>query len=236
MKRCVSIPFFVLACLTIFVLYCLVAVLRLCGRIQVIGKQNLRPHTRHGTLILSNHPSSFEPAVLLALFAPRLILNPSRYFPWIVADRKFYDPYYMWWLRVVRIIPVERENKKQGSNIAEIKKMQNILAHGGTVILFPEGGRTLCLRDHSVTKTGKKIGELRRGAGILITGTQPLCIPIWIDGSERVLPLKSWFPRLWRKTTIRVGNPFQLQEESDIDQATKIVKEKLIELADEGLI
>lgn len=234
MKRYVSTPFFIVACLATFVLYCLVAILRLCGRIRVVGKQNLRPHAQQGTLIFSNHPSYFEPVALLAMLTPRLIFNPPKYFPWFVMDREFYNRWYLWWLRIFRIIPVERESKKRVTNTAAIKKMQDILAHGGVVILFPEGGRTLHCRSYSVTKTGKMIGELRKGAGVLIVNTQPFCIPVWVEGAEQLFPLKSWLPRLWRKTIIRVGNPFQLQEESDIDRATEIVKEKLIGLADES--
>ena len=70
------------------------------------------------------------------------------------------------------------------------------------MILFPEGTRS---RDGS-------IGKPRGGAGLLILETKPTVIPVCISGMDKLLPIGSIFPRMFKRIYICYGAPLDLSE------------------------
>ena len=70
------------------------------------------------------------------------------------------------------------------------------------VTLFPEGTRS---RDGS-------IGKPRAGAGLLIMETNPTVIPVCIDGMDKLLPIGSIFPRIFKRIYVYYGEPLDLSE------------------------
>lgn len=56
------------------------------------------------------------------------------------------------------------------------------------------------------------IGNGRLGAGFLILETWPTVIPVCIEGMDKVLPIGSVFPRLFKRVYISYGRPLALGE------------------------
>lgn len=72
---------------------------------------------------------------------------------------------------------------------------------------------------------------------MLITHANPVCVPVWVEGAEKVLPLGAKFPRFWKTpVSIIIGAPFTVKVTSRArgwEEATEIVAAKLLELAEQ---
>jgi len=159
-----------------------------------------------------------------------------------LPDKKnFYDPPYMQVLQGINV-PVERNGGAQ-KRINTVLILKKILENGGRIIIFPEGTRTFKTRveTRQRTKNGKELGELKHGAAWLALKTGAKILPIWVEGTDRVLPNNQKFPflRLWHRITIKVGKPFSLKTNgaSSIskkvkEEATRTITQALLELVD----
>jgi len=202
-------------------------------RVEVYGFQKEKlDYSGRGQLIICNHPSLWEPVLLIFLFTPFKALFSLRHVPYIVVDRgNFYDK---WWFFLFRpfVIAVERGEIREESKAPE--KIRSLLEKGNIIILLPEGGRTENwdqVRGFR-SSSGKRIARFPLGLRKLLVGMNCLVLPIWSEGGDRVilniiLPTKvvisgraipkskkiavflAIFPRVWRKTKIVVGDPFE---------------------------
>jgi 1-acyl-sn-glycerol-3-phosphate acyltransferase len=120
--------------------------------------------------------------------------------------------------------------------------MKNVLNSGGIIILFAEGGRTCFGEKFQFSPGGKKIRVLKNGVGWLALKTGATVLPVWVEGTDKVLPNSPdrrklfCFPRFGGRITIKIGNPLRFQKGSqylDKEQITSIIKNALLELADE---
>ncbi len=229
------------------------------GRIKFLYFERF-PIWEERLIIVSNHPSLLEPAIL------PLIGFPWMNFPWVfsplwyqikfsltwfkelqkeftlqkklipnnVPDKKnFYDPPYLRVLQGVNV-PVDRDGGAQG-RIGTVLALRKILENGGRVLIFPEGTRTF----KTVEKTrvrgtnGEELGKLKDGAGWLALTTKAKILPIWVKGTDKVLPNnKLPLPRLWHKIIIKIGNPFWVQGNTR-KEATAEITQALLALAKE---
>ena len=58
-------------------------------------------------------------------------------------------------------------------------------------------------------------------------------MPIWVEGTDRVLTNSKFpFPRLWRRITIKIGDPFRVKGDTRQEGTSEITR-ALLELADE---
>ncbi len=196
------------------------------------------PRYQENLVLVANHPSLLEPLLLPALFFPEYIFYPRKLVPWSTPDkRNYWDRWYFFWIKP-RAIPVDR-----GNRLAEMKsllQMKKVLNSGGRIILFPEGGRTFRGRKFLYSKTRRKIRELKEGIGWLVLKTKALIVPIWVEGTDKVLPNSRFysrypFLRFWKRITIKIGKPqrFQSQRFQKIKQVTERITQALLELADE---
>ncbi|NIM95035.1 MAG: hypothetical protein GTO18_15150 [Anaerolineales bacterium] len=163
----------------------------------VIRKENI-PH-QPGTLLLSNHQSMIDSFLVgLCAYYPVSLIRPS-VMPWNpAAEENFYRNRILAWLADNwKCIPIKRGRK----DLRAIFKMVGGL-RTNPLILFPEGTRS---------RTGN-IGNGRLGAGFLILETWPTVIPVCIDGMDRVLPIGSVFPRLFKRIYVSYGRPLDLSE------------------------
>jgi len=167
------------------------------NRTTVIGKENVPQ--KINTLLLSNHQTMIDSFLVgmcgffpSSLFRPRLIpSNPA-------AEENFYrTPFLAWVADNWKCIPIKKGRK----DIGAIYKMAQALRKS-PMTLFPEGTRS---RDGS-------IGKPRAGAGFLILETNPTVIPVCIDGMDKLLPIGSIFPRIFKRIYVYYGEPLDLSE------------------------
>lgn len=212
----------------------------LFGRIKVCNWKRF-PHWQRRILLISNHPSLLEPFILPALFLREFFFRPFSFRPWSAPDLKnFYDKWFFFWIRPVSI-PVSRNEKESVKALFQVK---NLLLADRVVIFHPEGGRTCTGEEFIFSKTGKRIRKLKDSVGWLVHKADPLIVPVWVEGTDKVFPNTLWvkeskskfpFPRFWEKITIKIGvsvklgNPRQEPKEEITEKLAKI----LLDLADE---
>jgi 1-acyl-sn-glycerol-3-phosphate acyltransferase len=167
------------------------------NRTIVIGKGNI-PHQPR-TLLLSNHQSMIDSFLIgVCAYCPAAFLRPFL-IPWNpAAEENFYrNPILSWLADHWKCIPIKRGRK----DLKAISKMAEGL-RTSPLILFPEGTRS---------RSGH-IGQGRLGAGLLILETWPTVIPVCIDGMDKVLPIGSFFPRIFKRIYVAYGQPLAFRE------------------------
>lgn len=236
-----------------------ICLLEAFGRISFIHFDRF-PIWEEKLIIVSNHPSLLEPFLLPLMGFPWMnfpwVFSPLRFrvkfsLKWLIELRKelslpkrlipvnvpdkgnFYDPFWMRVLQVVNI-PVVRNGSTHG-RIATISALVEVLENGGRVLIFPEGTRTFKAMKNpgGIRVNGQELGKLRDGAAWLALKTKARILPIWVEGTDKVLP-NNKFPvlRLWQKTIIRIGEPFSVDGNTRA-KATSEITRALLELASE---
>lgn len=229
------------------------------GRIKCLHFERF-PIWEEKLIVVSNHPSLLEPIILPLMWFPWMnfpwVFSPvwsrikfsSKWFkelqkefslpkkliPTNVPDRNnFYDPTYMTLLQAINI-PVDRNGGAQG-RVRTILALKNILEEGGRILIFPEGTRTFKAIENGrlTSANGKQLGKLKEGAAWLALKTNAKILPIWVEGTDKVLPNNGLpLPRLWRRMIIKIGSPFRVQRDTR-EGVTSEIAETLLQLADE---
>lgn len=245
------------------VLGLLVCLLEAFGRIKFVRFDRF-PIWEEKLIIVSNHPSLLEPILLPLIGFPWMnfpwifsplwsrikfslswfkemrneFLLPKKLIPVNVPDKNnFYDSAYMRVLQGINV-PVDRKGGVHG-RIGTVLALKKILENGGRVLIFPEGTRTFkaIRKDEGKNANGSKLGELKDGAAWLALKTGAKILPVWIEGTDRVLPntespaLKLRHLRPWHKITIKIGSPFSIRAKAR-KEATLEIMQALLELAD----
>ena len=193
------------------------------------------PKKQKGVLVIANHTSLLEVILVPVLFFRDYILHPFNFSPWSVPDkRNYFDRWYWAWAKI-RLIPIDREDNRKA--LRALKRIKETLDLGGIVILFAEGGRTFKGKEFFYSKKGKKIRQLKAGVGWLILQTNPLVVPLWIDGAEKVLPNKRHklyhcLPNFGNCVTVKVGKPIHIKGNNKTEITQKVAL-SLLKLADE---
>lgn len=168
-----------------------------------------RKNLPKGKAILTvNHTSNMDIVLLL------IHLHEKKYT--LAKKELFKNKFIGGILKSYGAIPVDRE----GSDIVAIKKSLKLLSKGKKLIIFPEGTRNKN-EDISV------MGELKTGTAMIAIKSKTPIVPVWI--SRR--------PKAFRKTVIKIGKPFELEDfygkklnEELLQEATKVIAEKMEEL------
>jgi len=195
------------------------------------------PHWQGKLILVSNHPSLLEIFLLPALFFREYLFHPLKYAPWNTPDKKnYYDPWYFFWLRPVSV-PIDRTDER--AQLSSFFRIKELLNSGKIIILFPEGGRTFKGGAFLYSRSGKRIRILKDGIGWLILKTGAMVIPVWVEGSDQVLPNhpdKLFVrPNFKKRMEIRIGEPlkFQGSSASGRERVNQIIVSELLKLADE---
>jgi len=213
-------------------------------KLQGYNWKKLKPKKNKGLILIHNHPSLWEPAILPFLFSPWYLFSP-RFVPISTPDKKNY--YDKWWFFLFRsvCIPIERGNLREEARA--LKRMQQKLKDGGILIMAPEGGRThkgdefKVIRGDKIEifrdltevdlKDSKVVRRFKSGVGRLIYNAKPEIIPLWTEGGEGVVPNKTHalysFPRFWRQAKIKIGEPLDLGE---------LTKKEIIEFLEDSML
>ncbi|RMF98045.1 MAG: 1-acyl-sn-glycerol-3-phosphate acyltransferase [Candidatus Schekmanbacteria bacterium] len=167
------------------------------NRTVVYGRENVP--LKKNLLLLPNHQTMIDSFVVgTKLFYPRTLLKPSLipYHP-AAQENFFKNPVLAWMSKNWRAIPVKRGRKDIELMNKIIKMLPNC-----TMINFPEGTRS---------RTGK-IGKGRSGVGKIIYDAKPTVIPVRIVGMNKVLPIGSYIPRIFKKIEVYYGKPIDFSD------------------------
>ena len=162
-------------------------------RVRVEGAIDAIP--REGPVILaSNHVSNADAVIIGAWLTPRL----GRRIHWLGKREMFDWPIVGWMSRNGGVVPVDRG----GADAEAFRLAQRVLAAGHVLMVFPEGTRS-------------PTGELQRpkdGLAMLALRTNATIVPIGVSNTDRVWPKGRPIPRFGGHATMRVGEPFRLEE------------------------
>jgi len=138
-------------------------------KLHISGEKILEP--RKPFVVICNHQSMAD--------IP-LISNLPLEMKWLAKKELFKIPIVGWMLRMAGDIPVDRKNPRSGAQ-ALIKAL-HILENKCSVMIFPEGTRTLDGRVRAFTD----------GAFHLAIKAKVPILPLVIDGSLNCIPKNSW--------------------------------------------
>ncbi|MBI3654935.1 MAG: 1-acyl-sn-glycerol-3-phosphate acyltransferase [Acidobacteria bacterium] len=185
-------------------------IFKLMNRLKVYGLENI-PIERENVLYCPNHSSLLDSfAFEYAAYIPKAFLQPD-YLPVSLVDRKnfFGDPASRrlkdkvlaalgnYFFKQLRAYPVDRNRRDLGQVDQWIELLKKNI-----VIVFPEGTRS---------RTGN-IGTGKAGVGKLIYEARPMVIPVRIVGTEDVLGVGKFLPRMFRTVHLMIGKPLDLSD------------------------
>jgi len=153
-------------------------------KVSVKGEENVLPNQT--CLFMSNHVSLFD-IPLLAAYIPIFVRA-------VEALRQFKWPVYGWAIRRLGNIPIDRKNIH--ASIRSIKRTEQVLKNGTSIVILPEGHRTL---DGKLRPFKKLPFHLAKQAKVPI-------IPIGLSGLFQLKNKGSWVIQP-RPITIRFGRP-----------------------------
>ncbi len=150
-------------------------------RIEVLGLENV---PKGACIVASNHRSNLDPPVLNAVFPePLFFLAKAELFRFPLGLI----------LRHMRAIPVKRSI----SDLETLERVINILRGGCKVGIFPEG-----------TRAGRgKFLKPKPGVGFLAVRSGFPVLPVYIHGTDEILPRGAIIPKLGYKVKVIIGKP-----------------------------
>lgn len=167
----------------------------------VLGRENI---PQGGAFIIaSNHLSNLDPFLIG--------LSLRRRSSYMAKDALFRNKILKCMLQGVEAFPIRRGS----ADVWALRETLRRLKRGMPVVMFPEGTR-------QSSQTEKKI---QTGIGFLaVKGNVPV-IPVYIDGSDRVLPPGAKLPKR-NHVTISFGKPLVFsKEQSYLEIVTSVMDE-----------
>ncbi len=188
------------------------------GRVRVTGVDRL---PKSGAYIISpNHQSYLDPMFVCGALPYRAFRNLF----FVGAVEYFETPFTRWIARVVNCVPVDPD-----SNLVPAMQAGAFgLAHGKTLILFPEGER-------SIDGTVKKF---KKGSPILARHLRVPIVPVAITGVYELWPRNrpfNWgvvWPWSGHRITIAFGEPMRFGEEETYGAAAARLQSAVTEMWD----
>jgi 1-acyl-sn-glycerol-3-phosphate acyltransferase len=163
----------------------LTPLLRIGIRIRVEGRHHV---PRRGPVILASNHRSFLDSLVIPLVVPRRVT-------FVAKAEYFDDPKSAWFFRGVGQIPIRREGGSASQRALE--SAMDVLRAGGVFGIYPEGTRT---RDGYLHRGHTGVARLALQSGVAI-------IPVGLVGTDEVQPIDSRLPRLFRRVSVRFGEP-----------------------------
>lgn len=168
-------------------------IFKVLNRVKIIGQENIPQRGERGALILGNHVSAIDPFAIAVTAMP--FFSPV----WWRAPAKaelFRIPVIRNILSTWGAIPVLRGQR----DLEAISRMVALLP-GSVIVAFPEGRRS----------TDGQLLPGRPGMGKVIHDARPKkVIPVYIKGTDTLLPKGKALPRLFKTVTIHYGKPLDL--------------------------
>ncbi|MBW8056609.1 MAG: lysophospholipid acyltransferase family protein [candidate division NC10 bacterium] len=159
-------------------------------RFRVVGREEIP--TTEGVILAANHVSYVDP-----LFIGAAIVERQLHF--IAKADLFRFPLFGALLRWLHVVPVR---KGQG-DYAAIRQSLRLLKKGEILVLFPEGTRG----------DGVTLQKAEEGIGLLAARSGCPVVPVYVEGTGKVLPRGKRIPRV-HPVTIYFGHPLRLGGET----------------------
>lgn len=169
-------------------------------KFEIFGAKNLP--SKGGVLLMTNHASYFDPIFIGAAVNRNLnyMARATLFKPKIVE--KF--------LLSMSAFPVN----VGGSDTKAIRRTLELLKNGGVLNIFPEGTRSI---DGS-------LGKALPGVGLIAYKTDAPVIPVYLNGTRKVLPKNAKVPKL-AKVKIYFGKPIDMEPYRNIKPNREIYNE-----------
>ena len=183
--------------------------LRSCWGYRVEGAEILR---RTGNAVLiANHSSHVDTVALLAALPARV---RNRCYSAAAEDYFYGNPFRQ---LPARLFANTFPFRRQGADARlSLEACGRILARGDSLLLFPEGTRSV----------DGRLQRFRKGIGLLVQGTPHPVIPVGILGTSAVMGKGQWFPGPGR-ITLRVGEPVRFAEAGRDDETAIAIANEL---------
>jgi 1-acyl-sn-glycerol-3-phosphate acyltransferase len=150
--------------------------------LKVIGRENV---PRSGPVILaSNHVSYLDP-ILIGV-------SVSRRLNFLAKEEIFKNPLFSWLLKKLQTFPVSRER----AGPSAVRNALRLVEKGKALLLFPEGTRG----------DGKSLLKAKNGIGVIAGRSGAVIVPVYLEGSQKILPRGSRWVRL-HPVTVYFGPP-----------------------------
>jgi 1-acyl-sn-glycerol-3-phosphate acyltransferase len=188
-----------------------------CQPMMVEGVEHFES-VRGPSIIIANHSSHFDTPVVLSVLPERIRRKTA---VGAAADRFYRRGKRTWWYSLFfNTFPIVR-----GSGSATLDHARELLQHGWSVVIFPEGTRS----------TSGDVQQFRHGVAILAMQTRTPVVPIFTDGLRNVMPKGERMP-CPAAVSVRVGAPVWLDDVSSVPSATERLQSALLDLADRPVV
>ncbi len=174
-----------------------------------------RLHPPGGSILVANHRSWFD------IFALGAMLDRS--FAFVGKKELSRVPLVGAVWEKVGHIAIDRSDRQAA--IASLERADELLQDGRTIIVFPEGTRSV---------TGE-LGRFKKGAFVIAIRSQTPVVPVAIRGTGRIMRKGSWEIEPGR-ATIAVGEPIATEglKLGDRDALARRCREEVIRLMTRG--
>jgi len=199
----------------------------LLGRIRIKGYlAAIRLVARGNVIIAANHPTMLETLLIPLLFFP-LPLFHLRFFIWSVPDRRLLPPRLRWLFWIARCITIDRSDQTLTKHT--LHDITQVLSRNGAVVIHPEAGRTF-KGETFITLGNRRMRSFVSGVPSLARSTGATILPLWISGTDIVMPYGTWIPRLTRsKIILSFGAPYQPpQEKGDRAEESLVIAQAIL--------
>jgi 1-acyl-sn-glycerol-3-phosphate acyltransferase len=185
---------------------------RFCRPLTIEGGENLS-RLQNPALIIANHASHFDTAVVLSLL-PNHIYNRTAIVA--AADRMYRERLKgMWHSLRYNAFPITR-----GGGSEALSYSQWLLRNGWSLLIFPEGKRT---------RTGELL-PFHPGAAILALSQRVPVLPIYMKGTADILPPGQKYSRP-APVRVRVGEPIWFDQGTSIAEAKQMMEDAVASLS-----
>jgi 1-acyl-sn-glycerol-3-phosphate acyltransferase len=178
-------------------------------KLSTIGKENV-PLDRP-VIFVANHASHLDIACLCGALPVNL--------HFIGKKELMFVPFVGWYMLVAGHIFIDRKSRQKA--IASLKAAAQKIKQGKSVVMFPEGTRTL---------TGE-VRAFKKGAFHLAIQAGVDIVPISIEGTFKVWP-KNSNKITPNKVVIKIGKPIDTSKynSKNINDLVKVARNKIVEM------
>ncbi|MGC8555311.1 MAG: lysophospholipid acyltransferase family protein [Candidatus Acidulodesulfobacterium sp.] len=162
-------------------------------KVDITGAENIS--TQKSYIITPNHQSYFDIFVLLA----SLDLN----FKFIAKASLFKIPFLGWAMKRLGYIPIDRENLR--SALKSVKKSTELIKNKTSILIFPEGTRSL---------DGKLLSFKKGGLNMFLKQGGITVLPVAINGTVNILRKNSLAVHPGQKVELHILKPIEVSEKN----------------------